>query len=827
MKTHAATGVHELAGEWQLEDTAGEHRAAMTLPGDVHSALQAAGLIPDPYAGRNEYDVRWVADRDWRLTRTLVLSEEDAASPDWYLDIEGLDTVATVAVNGHVVLEAQNAFRRYRPDVGDLLKAGENRIEILIRSSLQAAAARQAAQPFRVPWSKDNSPLPNGNMLRKPQCHFGWDWNIAIAPLGLYGSVALKRLDTCRIEHVTTSQRHCDGKVELVVSVGFHAKGAATVPVRLEIAGVVRDVDCVLAAGDTTASETLTIENPELWWPAGSGGQPLHTLSIDTPFEHCERRIGFRDIRLIDERDDAGRRFAFEVNGREVFCRGANWIPADALFSRTGTEKTEALLQSAVDAHMNMIRVWGGGFYEADWFYDICDRLGLMVWQDFMFACNLYPSTPEFLAEVEAEADYQARRLSTHPCIALWCGDNELVGALGWFEESRKDRDRYLVSYDRLNRTIEQALKRAVPQAQWWPSSPASGVLDFGDAWHEDSSGDMHFWSVWHEGKSFDHYRTVKPRFCSEFGFQSFTSRPVIDTFAGEGDMNISSPVMEQHQKNAGGNARIAETMFRYFRYPEGFDNFVYLSQIQQGLAIRTAVDYWRSLKPHCMGTLYWQLNDTWPVASWASLDHGGRWKALHYMARRFFRPVNVVAVPAADGRTFQFSAVNDTAGPVGIDLKVFALDPGGRSEEIYSGHRECGTDHAATMAEVPASAVPPGWILLYRWRASNGMEGGEHLVPGTYKALDLKPAALKIETESGPDGSASVTISAASPALHVMLETRAEGRFSDNAVDVLPDSPVTLRFTPSRGGGGAPDDLRAYDLQASSAIPARGDSKP
>ena len=643
----------------------GEHAASIRLPGDVHSALEQAGIIPDPYFGRNEYDVRWVAERDWRLTRSFALSAEDAAEGDWYLDIDGLDTVAEVSVNGRTVLDAANAFRRYRADLGDALKAGENEIEILIRSSLGAAAERQAAQPFRVPYSETNSPLPNGNMLRKPQCHFGWDWNIAIAPLGLYGGIALKRLDTARIEHVTTSQRHEGGRVDLTIALGFRARCAVTVPVRLEIGGIVRDITCALPPARPPPRRRSRSRT------RNSGGRPAPAASRSTrcrstrPSSTASGRSASGSIRLIDEPDEAGRRFAFEVNGREIFCRGANWIPADALFSRTSPEKTEALLQSAVDAHMNMIRVWGGGFYEADWFYDICDRLGLMVWQDFMFACNLYPSTPDFLAEVAAEVDYQARRLSTHACVALWCGDNELVGALAWFEESRSDRDRYLVSYDRLNRTIEQALKRADPDAPWWPSSPASGVLDFGDAWHRDSSGDMHFWSVWHEGKSFDHYRTVRPRFCSEFGFQSFTSRPVIDTFAGAGDLNIASPVMESHQKNAGGNARIAETMFRYFRYPEGFDNFVYLSQIQQGLAIRTAVDYWRSLKPHCMGTLYWQLNDTWPVASWASLDHGGRWKALHYMARRFFQPVNVVAIPAADGRTFQFSAINDTPGPV------------------------------------------------------------------------------------------------------------------------------------------------------------------
>ncbi len=297
-------------------------------------------------------------------------------------------------------------------------------------------------------------------------------------------------------------------------------------PVDFSLDGERVRLDVGVNAGETAINHVFHIEKPRLWWPSGSGEQALYALSVELPGDTVTKQIGLRTIELITTPDAAGSRFAFKVNGREIFCRGANWIPADALFSRSSPEKTEDLLQSAKAANMNMIRVWGGGFYEQDYFYDLCDRLGLMVWQDFMFACNLYPSTEDFLENVAREVDYQVKRLSSHPSIALWCGDNELVGALTWFDEPKKDRDRYLVSYDRLNRTIEQSLKKALPGALWWPSSPASGYLDFGDAWHADGSGDMHYWSVWHENKSFDNYRSVRPRFCSEFGFQSYTSLP-------------------------------------------------------------------------------------------------------------------------------------------------------------------------------------------------------------------------------------------------------------------------------------------------------------
>ncbi|MGR6430535.1 glycosyl hydrolase 2 galactose-binding domain-containing protein [Rhizobium sp. PAMB 3174] len=798
----------DLAGEWRLSD--GEHAVAISLPGDVHSALQAAGVIPDPYAGRNEEVVQWVAHRDWTLERSFTLDDVDG---DWYLDVDYLDTVATVTVNGVVVLEADNCFRRYRPDVTKALKAGENTIRIVIHSSIAVGAERQAAQPFYIPYQQANSPIPNGNMLRKPQCHFGWDWNIAIAPLGVYGTIALKKLETARIEHVETRQVWDEDGVDLHVLVTVFAAEPGILPVHLDLDGERVRLDCGIAAGETVIRHVFRVDNPKRWWPAGSGEQALSTLMVGTAAESVTRLIGFREVELATDKDEAGSRFVLKVNGREIFCRGANWIPADALFSRTSPEKTEALLQAAADANMNMVRVWGGGFYEHDWFYDMCDRLGLMVWQDFMFACNLYPSTDDFLDNVSAEVDYQVRRLISHPSIVLWCGDNELVGALTWFKESLADRDRYLVSYDRLNRTVERALKAASKAAIWWPSSPASGYLDFNDAWHADGSGDMHYWSVWHENKSFDNYRTVRPRFCSEFGFQSYTSMPVIRDFAAEKDMNIASPVIELHQKNAGGNERIAGTMFRYFRFPKDFENFVYLSQVQQALAIRTAVDFWRSLKPHCMGTLYWQLNDTWPVASWSSLDYGGSWKALHYFARRFFQPLNVAAIPSEDGAEIVLSAVNDTGDALTMDLSLDAVSLDGRRRSLRSVTVDVPADRAVAACTLPVDALASGELLFWRFSGANGMTGEGHYCHGTYKALELEPAGLVVEQKVLQDGVVEVIVRAEGLALFVSLEADVAGAFSDNVFDLTAGEARTVLFTPAVAGTRATVLLR--DLQS------------
>ncbi|MDO9418662.1 beta-mannosidase [Pararhizobium sp.] len=788
----------DLAGDWRLHSTDRSHALTMAVPGDVHSALQAAGVIQDPYAGRVEADVQWVAHADWVLERSFAITEADLGG-HWYLDIESLDTVASVFVNDKLVLEAANCFRRFRPDVSKALRTGENTLRIVLSSAIAAGAAEPAAQPFHVPYHTGNSPIANGNMLRKPQCHFGWDWNIAIAPLGIYGSIALKRIETARIEHVTTRQEHNeDGSVDLFVTVTLFAREAGYLPVHFTLDGERVRLDCGVTASETVLTHVFHVENPKLWWPSGSGEQALSILSVSTASETVTRQIGFRTIELITNKDEAGGRFAFRVNGREIFCRGANWIPADALMSRVTPSGVEDLLRSARDAHMNMIRVWGGGFYEPDWFYDICDRLGLMVWQDFMFACNLYPSTPGFLANVSEEVAYQVKRLASHPSIALWCGDNELVGALTWFEESRADRDRYLVSYDRLNRTVEVAMKAAAPDAIWWPSSPSVGYLNFGDAWHADGAGDMHYWSVWHENKSFDNYRSVRPRFCSEFGFQSYTSMPVIRDFAEPKDMNIASPVMEAHQKNAGGNERIAATMFRYFRFPKDFPNFVYLSQIQQGLAIKTAVDYWRSLKPHCMGTLYWQLNDTWPVASWSSLDYGGSWKAMHFMARRFFQPVTVVAIPSDDNGIVDISVVNDTAAPVDVELSVCIVDLAGRTTPLTGLTRTASPDRAQVMLRIDATQIPAQSLLIWRFEASNGMSGQGHHVQGAYKELDLQPSGLVLESRALESGAIEIDVTSAGLALFVMIEGDVAGRFSDNAFDLGAGEVRRLVFTPA-----------------------------
>ena len=778
----------DLSGPWILQDGLGEHACPMQVPGDGITALHAAGLIPDPYFGRNEYGLRWIAEREWTMTRTVALEGTEAD-----LVLAGLDCVCTVRVNGREAIRTQNAFRSYRVDLAGLAVAGENEIAITFHPAPAAARTRAAAQPFPVPYIAQNNPVPHGNMLRKPACDWGWDWNIALVPFGVTGGIGIEPRGGPRITEITVGQDHrADGQV--VVTVGVRAEAAEGVACRVRLGGEV--VEGTVAHGRTEVRFALAA--PALWWPVGLGRQVLHDLQVTVGTARARRRIGIRRIELVTERDAAGLSFGFRVNGRDVFARGANWIPADALAGRITPAATRGLLQSAVDAHMNMIRIWGGGRYEADWFYDLCDELGLMVWQDFMFSCNLYPSTPEFLAEVDAEVRENVARIAHHACIALWCGDNELIGALTWFPESREDRDRYLVNYDRLNRTVETALKETDPGANWWPSSPSPGVMNFRDAWHEDGSGDMHFWSVWHEGRDFDHYRDVAPRFCSEFGFQSYPSMEVIARFAAPQDWNIAAPVFESHQKNKGGNARIAETMFRYFRWPERFEDFVWLSQVQQGLAIKTAVTQWRSLKPHCMGALYWQLNDTWPVCSWSSLDHGGGWKLLHHMARGFFAPLTVVAVPVPGG--IELRAVNDGVEGVGVTVTARAVTAAGAVRALGSWEVAVPTDRAVPVATIAAGALSEEEFLAFTWDRDGQRAGGDIFAPKPWKAYDLVPAALR-QSLREVAGGWEVTVETPTLGLFVTLGADRPGRLSHNAFALFAGHPATVTFTPEEPG--------------------------
>ncbi|AKI01626.1 beta-galactosidase/beta-glucuronidase [Hoeflea sp. IMCC20628] len=784
----------ELSSGWSV--TNGQHSALLPVPGDVHSALLDAGIITDPYWRDTEIALDWVHESEWTATKRFELT--DIEGGHWTLSFDGIDCVADISLNGISLGRVENRFLRHDFEVGDALIGGENCLQVHFLSNSTEAIRKAAASPYPVPYSTDNNRLPHYNFLRKPQCDAGWDWNIALSPLGLCGPVTLRRNQLARLDDVMVRQLHDSGKVTLEIDLHYTAFAAGTLETSAACDGQSANQTIQVWPGSGQTRLSVDIENPQLWWPAGHGSQSLYDLELRLGEDIAARRIGLRTVELVTDADDIGSRFAFKVNGREIFMRGANWIPADALPARATPDAIRDRLTSAVEANMNMIRVWGGGQYEPDWFYELCSELGLMVWQDFMFACSLYPAHDHaWLESVRREARQQIRRLSAHPCMALWCGDNEVIGALTWFEESRSNRDRYLAVYARLSAALEEAVAAEKPDIAFWPSSPSVGPLNFGDGWHDDSSGDMHFWDVWHSSKDFEHYRTVQPRFCSEFGFQSFPSNRVIESFTEEEDRNVSARVMDVHQRNAGGNSRIVETLTRYFRFPDNFADMTWLSQVSQALAMKTAIEFWRSAKPRCMGTLYWQLNDTWPVASWASLEYGGGWKLTHYMARRFHAPVLVTAQPDAKTGDIVFWAINDSDRPVSLTVAARRVSTLGFMSDCGNWSCLCPTERAVEVARLPAGKLTADEFLHFTWQDATGGHVGENdYLPRRPKDYRLqKPSIQLIE-----DGD-TVTLTSDIPAMYVSYDHGGSDIWSDNGFTLLPGVAKVLHRCRDRGG--------------------------
>ena len=816
----------ELGGAWDLRRVSDGSVRPMTVPGDFLSALVASGEAPDPFYDENELDLQWVGREDWEATRTFEASAKLLARRRVFLEFESIDTIAEVRLNGTPLGASANMFRRFRADVGGLLRPGPNTVSVSFSSPERTASERAAALPYPVPASVYPVSSPHRNLVRKAQCMGGWDWGPCLMTGGLYDGAALVGVDGPRIEYVRAVARRApdagadDWLVDVTVELDAAAPCDAFLSMELAGAGAARRI--AVPSGASSVSEELRVASPKLWWPAGYGGQPLYELRVSVGpasgeggAHEVRKRLGFRELRVDALEDERGKSMTIVVNGRRVFAKGANWIPADALPSRWTAERYADLLRSAAAANMNCIRVWGGGRYESDAFYDLCDELGLLVWQDCMFSCALYPSSPEFLSDVEAEIRHQVKRLADHPSIALWCGNNEALGAITWYDESKNSPARYIADYDRLTEgTLGRVIRELDPGRTWWPSSPSAGPGDYSDNWHADGRGDMHFWSVWHEGKPFSEYLTVKPRFCSEFGFQSLPSYRAASSFAPPGELNVSAPAMEHHQRHPRGNTVIVETMLRYFRMPKGFRETLYLSHVQQALAIKTAVEYWRCNRPRCMGALYWQLNDVWPGASWSSLEYDGSWKLLHHEARRFFDPL-LLALYVKDGVASAY-AVNDGFEPLRVEprLTLRRFD-GSAVAELYEGPPVVAEAEAATLvwsrpiAELPARAREA--YIDARIVVASGSAGATRssaLFLTEPKACALVEPGLSWNIEPG----LAIRLRAETPAFYVALSADAlAGRFEDSGFHMAAGEERLVRFIAAPGSKApSAEELRA-----------------
>jgi len=777
----------DLAGEWTLRRADTNETVRAEVPGDNYGALLRAGKIPDPYYGTQENDVQWVAEKVWVFEREFAVDESWFEESSIYLSCDSLDTLAEVRINDSLVGTSDNMFVRQRYEVKPALRAGQNRISICMKPVAPEIAERK---------QRLGTPLPTGvvgrlqslNLLRKVQCHGGWDWGPCLPVSGIYGEIYLGATSLARIEYVSCSQSHEPGRCTVDVRVQVHGvtSGRAQLSVSLGEVETAADVD--VRPGLQTCKARVVVDQPELWWPAGQGAQPLYPLTVRLGEEIVRKRLGLRTIEIACEPG-----LSVHVNGRGIFGKGANWVPAGALPVEHTPERYRELLRSAASANMNMLRVWGGGQYESDLFYDLCDEMGILVWQDFMFACSPYPWDDWFCDSVREEVKYQVRRLRDHACIALWCGDNEVLHSFQWSPMSRDNPELYAAGYARLNSVIAEAARESDPQRLFWPGSPSNGPSTLPRDCNNPERGDVHYWDVWHGDQSFEVARTVVPGFCSEFGFQSFPAMEAIRKFCPEEQWSPTSPVMNHHQRSPNGNERIVETMERYFRRPESFESFVWLSQILQGLGLKSMVEYWRTLRPRCMGTLYWQLNDVWPVASWSSIEHSGRFKPLHYLARRFFK--NLLVTTIQREAEVEVWAVSDESRPLSGEVLVETLALSG--EVVASDKYPVALDGAGAtkVGSRPIPAESDNRFLLLTARLGELEAYNWHFFE-PYKHYDLPNATIQARPVDGY----GIELESDRPALFVTLDTEGiAGEWSDNCLVLLPGRPVEVTFTPRK----------------------------
>ena len=749
-----------LNGTWQL--SAG-HRSLesvdMQIPGTVLSGLLAAGKIKDPFYRTNEDATRALFWKDYVFTRTFDVDEELLAQQHIVLVCEGLDTLAEISINGTFLAKTDNMHRTWKFQTKKLLHPGKNEIQIVFRSVLRFI------EDYPYEAHKKINYIPCGSMkgnqlLRKAHSMFGWDWGPQTIDAGIFRDIYLQGYSHARIEDIRIHQQHAKNvSVQTSITLSESVPGQKLC-VELSEDGADKPLQTKLCKtnADGVAAVDFVIENPKLWWPNDYGDQPLYivrTTLLDedgTSLESITRRIGLRTLTISQEKDEWGNEFAFCVNGVKIFTRGGNYIPDDCLYTRITEKKLDYILESCRRAHFNCVRVWGGGYYPSDAFYDLCDEKGLIVWQDLMYACNVYDVTDAFAENCRQETYDNVRRLRHHASLGLWCGNNEIESAWDHWGDFQKETPYLRADYIRL---FEEVLPKAVQEADgetfYWHSSPSSGgCFDNPD---DANRGDTHYWDVWHGQKPFTDYRKYFFRFCSEFGFQSFPCAKTVNSFTLEDDRNIFSRVMESHQKNNAANGKMLYYLSENLRYPKDLTHLLYASQVLQGMAIKYGVDHWHRNRGRCMGTLYWQINDDWPAPSWSSIDYFGRWKALHYMAQKFYAP-HAVSMTLEDHRCHVYFS-NESFETTEYSLTLSIRDLSGNVLETYE-----------TKGNSPAfSAIETAVVDICSWEDQKDdvfleavihtkdqkvLKDVETLVP--YKYLNLKNPVISTEAEETND---------------------------------------------------------------------------
>jgi beta-mannosidase len=792
------------------------------VPGVVQTDLLHSGLIADPFDRDNEFRLQWIGLADWEYQTTFQLDAAALAHEHADLIFEGLDTFADVYLNDQNILHADNMFRRWRIPAKSLLKPGANTLRIVFHSAVEKMIPYVKSLPYVLP-SISNFNFGNEENIatapytRKAPYHYGWDWGPRFITAGIWQPVRLESWDALRIANFHIHQQSVSAdSANVTAELEIEATRAVTATLESvydEMSGpktVLRLSMLELNAGINHVSFPIRIAKPKLWYPVGYGLQSRYRFSAAILIgrdivARAEVKTGLRSIELRRVPDQWGKSFEFAVNGISVFAKGADVIPFDSFPNRVTPENHRAILQSARDAHMNMVREWGGGYYESDDFYDICDELGIMVWQEFMFGGDMVPGDTAFQENVRQEAIDQIKRLRDHPSIVLWCGNNEVETAWHHWGDRREfqtsispdTRDRVWQDYVIL---FADVLRSAVTQyadpAPYMPSSPSANFEEPPDNPH---NGDMHYWAVWHQQAPPGDYTKQFPRFMSEFGFQSFPEMRTIHTFANQpGDFDIHSTVMQAHQKNKGGNDRILTYMLREYREPKDFASFVYLSQVQQAEIIKIGAEHLRRQRPRTMGSLYWQLNDCWPVASWASIDYYGRWKALHYYARRFYD--DVLISPFLHDDKVDVYVVSDKLQPLSGTIHMRLLDFSGnvlleQNKDVQIAAQSSTISFTADKATLAAKGDLRRSFLVFDLEVAGKKVSRNLVFFDVTHNLEL-PVAPKIDvTLSKNAEDYTVTLQSSKLARNVLLSFGdLEAQTSDNYLDLLPGEMITVR---------------------------------
>lgn len=818
--------------QWTFKACDQEGWLPAKVPGCVHTDLLRNQQIKAPFYGTNEQELQWIDKQDWEYETRFEVEGSLLAQSRLELVFDGLDTYAEVTLNGVSLLHTDNMFRTWRADVKELLHNGSNHLHIRFRSPVKEDLPKLEQLGYGLPSANDQSEAGGlgdskiSVFARKAPYHYGWDWGPRFVTSGIWRPVRLEAWSGWRMRDVFIQQQQVtEQEAQLCAVVEIEAEQAGEAKLRLSEGDQTWEQTVQLAKGENTVRLEAVIAQPRLWWCRGLGEPALYTflaelLAEGTVAAQRSVRTGLRQVRLVREKDTYGSTFYFELNGVPVFAKGANHIPNDSFITEVTEERYRHEIASAVESNMNMLRVWGGGVYEDNRFYELCDEYGVLVWQDFMFACSMYPGGEAFQSNVREEAVQNVKRLRNHPSIVLWCGNNEIDIAWsqyndergwGWRREySPEQQAKIWADYETIfHQILPETVEQHAPGMDYWPSSPMVELT--GDirqhATNSTTGGDIHYWGVWHSVEPFSNYNIHIGRFMSEYGFQSFPEYKSVRAYAEESDLELESPVMLSHQKNGHGNRLIKEYMDIYMKEAKDFPSFLYMSQVLQAEAMKMAIEAHRRRKTYCMGTLYWQMNDCWPVASWASMDYYGRWKATQYVVKRSFEDV-LLSIDDTLGNMIDLHLVSDKLETVSGTLQVKLLDFAGAVLKEWSSPAAMGGNMAGRVLSLSKvdllSGLDPRQIVLIaelHTEAGIAASAFYYFVPS--KELQL-PRPTISATRSEQDGGVTLTLETDALAKQVWLSSEVEGVFSDNFFDLLPGRPATISFK-ARSDGDQP----------------------